>query len=53
MGLESFGIPEILIILGICLCVLVIIVAAVIVTILVVKKNRKQPTSISPRPEDL
>lgn len=51
--MSSLGIPEILVILGICLCGLLIIAAVVIVIILVVKKNRNQPTPVSKGPDDL
>jgi hypothetical protein len=51
--IKNFGLPEILVILGICLCALVIIAATLTIIILVVKKNRKQPASISPNKEDL
>ena len=49
----SFGIPELLIILGVCLCSLVIIAAIVIVVVLIVRKNRKQTEPVSQTAEEV
>jgi hypothetical protein len=50
---SSIGLPEILIILGVCLCVLVIIATIIIAILVFGKKNRQKREPTQPNKEDL
>jgi|WetSurMetagenome_2_1015567.scaffolds.fasta_scaffold1629782_2 hypothetical protein len=50
---SNIGLPEILIILGVCLCVLVIIATIIVVIVVFGKKNRQKRGSDQPNKEDL
>jgi hypothetical protein len=49
----NLGLPEILIILGVCLCVLVLVTTIIVVVVFLVKRKGKSTNISQQSPEDL